>query len=162
MKRVFGHFAKPMRQKDYLLNVPAYKYNLPCGHHAFYRVRLDLNGFGYCHDCREYFVNDPMRVPEVPPHNRRGRLSVDPEKCDDKLSRLVDDALIRNRIADNLDAMNIYQLADDGSSNSDVVDTAITETVAKAAGATIETVRQVARDVGYDYTRKTLRRAQPN
>jgi hypothetical protein len=94
--RVPGRPVGSSRHKDYLQDVPSYSYNLLCGHHVSYRIPVELNDFGYCYDCQDYFQHDGVKVTEIPPRIKRRRLS------DDEIYEWIDRAIKRNRIADLL------------------------------------------------------------
>lgn len=122
-----GSHVVPVGHRDYTLDVPAYRYDLPCGHRVFYRTPVEVNEYGYCRQCKDYWQRDHT-VEEHAPRGKKLRLS------DRQLAERIDDAILKNRIADIL----IWR---DGWSSS-------AEEVAQIVGCNRKTVLMVMSDLG--------------
>jgi hypothetical protein len=85
---------------------------------------MALNDFGYCYDCQDYFQHDGVKVTEIPPRNKRRRLS------DSEISTRIDRAMTWNRISDLLTDGCTYRFA------------------SLVTGESYMTVRRVAHDLG--------------
>ena len=129
MPTLTGTPVIPLRHKDYLLDVPGYKYHLPNGHTVVYRLRVQPGEYGYDRQARDYFFHDKYVV-EILPRRRVSRIS------EEELSVQVDAAIIKNRIAD--------LLVDVGVS----VTTEVAEEIARLTGSSLRTVRRVQADLG--------------
>jgi hypothetical protein len=81
--------------RDFLNDVPAFRYILPCGHAVFYWLPIPLGEYGYCQGCRDYFYRT-LSVKEIPP--RQGKK----HHGDKSITRVVDTAVRCNRVANLL------------------------------------------------------------
>lgn len=132
---------------NYLSTVPMYRYDTPCGHHTFYRQPIPLGEYGFCRQCRGYFVHDGMLVREYPPRDSLHR-----KISDNRLAGMVDDAIIRDRVAALLETtLDSDEITDDEALS-------VTGAVADIVGTSQRTVQRVARDMGVSIIRKDARK----
>lgn len=101
--RLIGRPAVPITHKDFVLEVPCWRYIRPCGHLILYRIRIPWLDYGWCAACREPFQHD-SDTREIKPRITR--------KCQSEEESLIalDDAIIRNRVADMLWAFEAESL----------------------------------------------------
>lgn len=119
--------------RDYTIDVPTYHYYPCCGHEIRYHVPITHGEYGYCQECRDYFIFD-FSVAEVIPlyPNRRRHYSPD------EIARLLDFAIMRNRIADLM-----VDIGPGITRDSEDIIMGLT-------GASHWLVREVQRDLGYE------------
>lgn len=130
MKRIYGKPVKPRHHKDYLLSVPVYRYIRPCQHLILYREPVPWGEWAWCATCKTPFQHDE-NTREIAPRDKRKRLS------DARLSIMVDEACVRNRVADLLWQTGMEEVSRELAAD-----------IAKAIGCVSRTVYRVAEDLG--------------
>lgn len=104
MRRLYGRPATPITHKDFVLEVPCWRYIRPCGHVILYRIRIPWLEYGWCAACREPFQHD-SDTREIKPRNTRNALD------ENKALIMLDEAIVHNRIADLLWALEAESIS---------------------------------------------------
>lgn len=134
MKRIYGKPVKPRHHKDYLLSVPVYRYIRPCQHLIFYREPIPWGEWAWCATCKTPFQRDENTQEIAPAYHTPGKR---PKLIGADLSKLIDEACIRNRVADLLWQTGMETITDKQARD-----------FAKTIGCDRATVYRIAEDLG--------------